>query len=180
MSRGTFEGDEKLSWAAYHANSQPLDGNDKQAISSLLPLFYDEAKSVAMIRHSMEVVKAALEVLNPEQVPVVAFDQPLYAIAKTIQWNWPASHGEDQFVIMIGGLHIEMAALKMLGDLLEGSGWTGALVKADVASPGKADSFLKASHVTRTRRAHQVSLKIRGEQKSIKTNELLNINLFDY
>lgn len=142
MSRGTFEGDEKLSWAAYHCNSQPSDENDKQVISSLLPLFYDEAKSIAMIRHSMDGVRAAMEVLNPEQALVVAFDQPLYAITKTIQWNWPTSHGEDQFVVMMGGLHIEMTALKMLGDLLEGRGWTGALVKADVASPGKADSVL--------------------------------------
>ena len=45
----------------------------------------------------------------------------------------------------------------MLGDLLESSGWTGALVKANVASYGTADSFLKASHITRTRRAHQVT-----------------------
>ena len=69
----------------------------------------------------------------------------------------PTTHGENHFVVMFGGLHIEMAALKTLGDLLEGSGWTGALVQANVASPGTADSFLKASHVTRTRRAHQVT-----------------------
>lgn len=80
MSRATFEGNKKLSLAAYHCNSQPSDENDKQVISSLLPLFYDEAKSIAMIRHSMDGVRAALEVLNPEQAPVVAFDQPLYAI----------------------------------------------------------------------------------------------------
>jgi len=165
MSRGTFGGNEKLSWAAYHAQNQPRDESDKRAISSLLPLFYDEAKSVAMIRHSMDVVRDAVKVLNPEQVPVIAFDQPLYAIAKSIQWNFPASHGKDLFVVMIGGLHVEMAALKMLGDLLEGSGWTGALVKADVASSGKADSFLKASHVTRTRRAHQVSVNVKNQLK---------------
>jgi len=35
-------------------------------------------------------------------------------------------------VVMFGGLHIEMVALKMLGDLLEGSGWTGALFQAGI------------------------------------------------
>ena len=35
-----------------------------------------------------------------------------------------------------------MAALKVLGDLLEGSGWTEVLIDASVASPGTADSFL--------------------------------------
>ena len=45
----------------------------------------------------------------------------------------------------------------MLGDWLDGSGWTSALVQADVASAGVADSFIKASHVTKTRHAHQAT-----------------------
>ena len=97
----------------------------------------------------MNIVKTAVAVLNPGQVPVISCDQPLYTLAKQIQWTWPASHGEDHFVIVFGGLHIEMASLKVLGDLLEESGWTGALTQASVATPGTADSFLKASHVTR-------------------------------
>ncbi len=53
-----------------------------------------------------------------------------------------------------GGLHIEMAGLKVIGDWLEDSGWVQALVQAKVASAGIADSFLKVSHVTRTRHMH--------------------------
>lgn len=45
----------------------------------------------------------------------------------------------------------------MLGGWLEDSGWTRALVQANVASPGTADSFVKASHITKTRHAHQVT-----------------------
>ena len=83
------------------------------AINTLLPLFLDSAHSVAMIKHSMEIVKAAVQHLNPGQVPVLALDQPLYAVAKQIQWTWPTSLGEDHFVLMLGGLHIEMAILKV-------------------------------------------------------------------
>ena len=50
-----------------------------------------------------------------------------------------------------------MKAWKALGKLLDSSGYTAALVQADIASHGKADSFLKASHVSRTRHAHQVT-----------------------
>jgi len=61
-------------------------------------------------------------------------------------------------VVMFGGLHIEMAALKRLGDWLQGrSGWVQALVQAEIATAATADSFLRASHVLRTRRAHQVT-----------------------
>ena len=60
-------------------------------------------------------------------------DQPLFAIAKQIHWNWPASHEENQFVIMLGGLHIEMAAFKVLGlAWLNGSGWTSVITDARV------------------------------------------------
>ena len=58
---------------------------------------------------------------------------------------------------MHGGLHIEMAALKVLGHWLEDAGWIDALVQAKVATPGTAEAFLKAAHVTRTRHAHQVT-----------------------
>ena len=58
---------------------------------------------------------------------------------------------------MLGGLHIEMAAFKALGKWVLGSGWPEVLTNATVASPGVANSFLTASHITRTRRAHQVT-----------------------
>ena len=53
-----------------------------------------------------------------------------------------ASHGDDYFVAMFGGLHVEIPAPKTLGDILEDSEWTKELTKAGIASPGTADSFL--------------------------------------
>ena len=145
-----------ISWAAYHASRQERS-SIVPAVTALLPLFPDDSTSAAMIRHSMTVVKKVVNELNPGQIPVVTLDQPLYAIAKQIQWCWPADFGEDKFVIMLGGLHIEMAILKVLGNWLEDSGWTNSLCQAKIASSGTADSFLKASHVTKTRHAHQVT-----------------------
>ena len=110
-----------------------------------------------MIRHSMDVVKNAVEHVNRGQTPVVTLDQSLFALAKQIQWKWPEKYGEDNMVVMFGGLHIEMAALKTLGDWLRGSGWVHALVQAEIATPGTADSFLRGAHGTRTRRAHQIT-----------------------
>ncbi|KAG1701374.1 B-cell receptor-associated protein 31 [Nymphon striatum] len=40
---------------------------------------------------------------------------------------------------------------------MQGSGWVQALVQAEIATAGSADSFIRASHVLRTRRAHQVT-----------------------
>ena len=46
---------------------------------------------------------------------------------------------------------------KTLWDLLQGSGWVDAIVQAEIATPGTADSFLRAVHRTRTRRTHQIT-----------------------
>ena len=116
-----------------------------------MPLFYEKAATPAMIKHGMDVVKKANEFLNPSQIPVIAFDQPLFALAKLVQWKWQETYGEDKFVVMFGGLHMEMALWNTLGDLLESSGWAVALVEAEIASSGLVESFLKASHLTRKR-----------------------------
>lgn len=105
----------------------------------------------------MNIISSATKHLNPGQTPVIAMDQPLFALAKEIQWNWPDTHGENVFVVMMGGLHIEMASLRLLGDWLDGSGWTNVITASGITSSGTADSFVKASHVTRTRHAHQVT-----------------------
>lgn len=147
--------DDPISWAAYHGNLQTK--NIVPSLNALLPLFPDDSKSIGMIRHSMDVVREAVALLNPGQVPVVALDQPLFAIAKQIQWNWPEKYGEAKFIVLLGGLHIEMAFLATIGDLLEGSGWTSSLVEAQITTPGRADALLKSSHVKRARYVHTVT-----------------------
>ena len=110
-----------------------------------------------MVKHGMNAVRKATDFLNPGQIPITTFDQPLFAIAKFVQWKWPNTHGEKMHVVMLGGLHTEMALWNTVGDLLDGSEWTTALAEAGVASAGTADSFLKVTHLTRTRHAHQVT-----------------------
>ena len=150
-------GDEvNITWSAYHAEKN--QGQEFEvSITSLLPLLRDEAHSVATVKHCMDKVRDAIAHLNPDQVPIITADQPLYALAKQVQWQWPEVYGEHQFVIMFGGLHIEMTALRSIGTLLHDSGWTGAIVEAGVASSGTAESFLSVSSVTRSRQMHQVT-----------------------
>ena len=72
--------DTYISWSAYHASKQP-ESNVPAAITALLPLFHEQSKSVAMMRHSLNIVKQTVQFLNPGQIPVVTIDQPLYALA---------------------------------------------------------------------------------------------------
>ena len=108
----------KLTWSSHHA----LLANEQFeiGISSLLPLLRDQSHDVATIKHSVDKIKDATSFLNPTQSPVVTADQPLFALAKQIQWTWPIEY--ENFVFLLGGLHIEMASLKMIGRDLKNSG----------------------------------------------------------
>ena len=41
--------------------------------------------------------------------------------------------------------------------MLDCSRWTSVLTEATVAKPGTSDSKLKAAHITRTRKAHEIT-----------------------
>lgn len=104
----------------------------------------------------MDVVRNAMGHLNPSQISVLAFDQPLFALANSIQLKSQQGYGEEK-LIFFGGLHTKMAVLRSVGDWLRGSGLVQALVQAEFTSAGTADSFLRASHVSQTRRVHSDS-----------------------
>ena len=90
---------------------------------AILSLHYEKSVTPAVIKHGMDIQKQATQYLNPGKIPVTTLDQPLFALAKSVQWKWPETHGEKMHVVMLGGLHTEMALWNTLGDLLDGSGW---------------------------------------------------------
>jgi len=147
--------DSKVAFASYHAqaNTQPVTAvcND-----TLLPLLRDHIQSPATVRHLMNVITHIVSTVNNGQAPVITADQPVYAVAKYIQWKYPDRYGEDKMVVMMGGLHIEMAVQNMIGKWLKGSGWADIFFKAEVATAGRCDALLKSSHVKRY--AHEVRI----------------------
>ena len=76
---------EAISWSAFHAARQTQVTPNLQA---LYCLFFspDCAHSVTMISHTIAFISKAVEYLSPGQIVVIACDQPLFALAKTIQW----------------------------------------------------------------------------------------------
>ena len=62
-----------LSWSSYHGSLNRVQVTSP-VISELLPLFYEKASSLAMVKHGMEMQKKATEYLNPGQIPITGFD----------------------------------------------------------------------------------------------------------
>ena len=76
------------------------------------------------------------------EMPIIA----IYAVPKISQWSWPETNGEDKFIIMMGGLLIEINLVKLIG-------CSGVIDRRS----GASNPMLAGSHVTRTRYAHQVT-----------------------
>ena len=65
VSTDNPEDEETISWAADHVSLKSTRlAVGCVALTYILSLFYDHTKAVAMIRHSMDVVKKAVEILN--------------------------------------------------------------------------------------------------------------------
>ena len=77
---------------------------------------------------------------------------PYNALAKQILKHWIEHYGEDKYSMsyLSGELHIELAALRSIGNILQNSGWTGTL-------GGAALVFMAAASITRTRQMYQIT-----------------------
>ena len=58
---------------------------------------------------------------------------------------------------MFGGLHIEKALWSNLVDMLDCFRWISVLTEATVSKSGTSELYLKAAHITRTRKAHEIT-----------------------
>ncbi len=90
LDKPQLECSDAVTWAAYHASLVSAD-TIKATLSQLMPVFYEKAATAAMVKHGLCMQQKAIEYLNPGQIPVTAFDAPLFALAKLVQWKWPAT-----------------------------------------------------------------------------------------
>lgn len=158
LSKETLEEGDWISWAAYFA-SMTESPHTPPSKSYMLPLFTESSNSPIMVWHGMKVLHRAISYLNPGQTPVMEADQPLFTLAKKLQWKFPHTElGENSFLVTLGAMHTEKMLWNVSGDWLDGSGWTTAITNSGISTSGKAQSFISVHHICRTRYMHQVSV----------------------
>ena len=93
------------------------------------------------------------------QTSVMEVYQPLFTLAKKLQWRYPDSeYGENHFLVTLGAMHTEKMLWGVSGDWLDGSGWVTAITNSGISTSGKANAFIGVHHICRTRYMHQVSV----------------------
>ena len=123
-----------MSWSGYNSKLAEVPPM-KPSVTGMMPIFEEKASSYPMMAHGLKVICEAVQKLNPGQIPVITADQPLFALLKILQWQNPL-YSEDKVVIILGGLHIEMALWNNVGKLLANSQWTDILGESDILTSG--------------------------------------------
>ena len=149
---------EVITWSGHNSQHMSDDTIKPDAITGVFPLFPDKAATPSVVQHAMKLSLLATDKLNPGQSCVLGADQPIYALAKQLQWAFPNTLGEGKLVMMMGALHIEDKMHQMIGKVLRDTGWTTILSQAQVLTSGRAEPALDEHHIKRTRYAHEVSL----------------------
>ena len=72
---------DQISWAGYFSQNA-TSSLVKPAEMGILPLFEEKAASIPMLKHGLKIIFSAIDKLNTNQIPVVACDQPIYALMK--------------------------------------------------------------------------------------------------
>ena len=103
-------GEVPVTYAGFFSSKQ-VDEIRPRAGIGIFPVFTEEkSDTLSMEKHTMRVVKKAINFVNTGQTPVLEGDCPLYARQKRRQFLFPEEVGERQIVCMIGFLHLEMCA----------------------------------------------------------------------
>ena len=91
-----------------------------------------------MVTHYFKVISKVVKELNRQQPTFIIADQPVYAIAKQVQWLLPDEY--KNVVVLMDPLHIKMAFLNAISDWLKGSGWVTIFERAHMTSVGRIDA----------------------------------------
>lgn len=127
-----------ISWGSIGEKSTAAKG-----LGAMLPLFSEKSTSPGMIKHGLDLNKRITQHLHSGQVEICCMDQPLFALAKKLQWSKAATYGESRLVMLLGGFHIEKAFLGVLGQLLDKSSWVHIVANSGITTEGTAEAALK-------------------------------------
>ena len=90
--------DTPVTYSGFFSYGQRKEDVWPRATVGVFPVFYEEASSMAMQKHSMLVVMRATDFVNPGQIPVIVADFPQYMQQKKFQWKFPDEVGESKIV----------------------------------------------------------------------------------
>ena len=96
----------------YHSRQDgAVQPHEHLTISALLPVQFEPAHTLEMMRHCIDLITAAKNVVNPSQKTTFdVSDEPLYALSKQVQFSFPQQYNLALYLPLMGDLHTEQAS----------------------------------------------------------------------
>ncbi len=157
--------DKVITWSGYNSRLMSEDSLKPPTVIGISHLFPEKSASASMIKRQCTCLCKVHSFWILVRLSVLGAEQPIYAIAKQLQWTFPDILGEDKLVLMLGALHIEGKIHQMIGKLLRDSGWQQLFLKHRFWHLD-AQSALDEYHIKPARYTHQVSLMSLHAMKS--------------
>ena len=98
-------------------------------------------------------ISAALQ----QQYTVITVDQALFC--KFVERKWAIPEYQKKLVIQLGGLHISMCFLKVIGNHMIGSGLVEAWVESGLLGPNASKHVMYGKAYERAMHAHKITLQ---------------------
>ena len=144
-----------VSWASFFASRQTKMFASRM-LSHVMPILLQKASDPSTVAHVLKIACGLTQYLNPGQIAMVETDQPLYQIAKKLQWKYPDEvFSEDNLFVSLGSLHTEKMLWQMSGDIQECSGIVTAFQNSGIETFG-SNTFLICNSITTTRYHKQI------------------------
>ena len=88
----------------------------------------------------------------------ITFDLAIYSKAKEIQWRFPNEF--SNLVVRMGGFHIVLNFLSLIGKKFADSGLDNLLIESGVYAAGSTSALMKGKSYNRGIRAHKLCLEV--------------------
>ena len=141
-------------WSGY--NSLVFPDTTRLTVIGYCPMIHASSTEFSTIKTVMKKAQKICTSFDQKDV-VVSFDLAIYSKAKQIIWKYP-----DEFpdtLIRLGGFHITLNFLAVLGKRYQSSGIEDVLVESDAYGPGTVTSLMKGKSYNRGVRAHKLTME---------------------
>ena len=146
--------DERASFSRFYSGY--YSSKSFVSVNQLLPILPKSINTPVTVIHCAKIIVKSTKNLDPSQVSIITADPLVYALGKHVQWLYPHEFGNA--IWMMRPLHIEMMFLNINGTWLDGTGWSDLYEKLGIDTSGRVCSFLKGSHLKRSRYPQQITL----------------------
>ncbi|MES9879525.1 MAG: hypothetical protein ABW185_01435 [Sedimenticola sp.] len=138
-------------WSPYNAAAS--SHAPKLTVIGYCPMLPASPTEFSTVYTVMVTVQRMMTKLN-QKTSVITFDEAIYSIAKQIQWRNP-----DEFkdtVIRLGGFHMAMVFLAIIGKRFANSGLDDLLHESNIYGANTVSNILKGKMYNRCIRAHKL------------------------